>query len=379
MSDAELRDLVAKAIEAIDKEDARTHREVLTTLEGRVPCLEGQMPSRPWADFLVTEALIRYADQLPDWDRPLQLALDLVPDHPDVPAWLLDEYRPPAPPVGDPMTIPDGRLIVIDGRVIVGTVPPLSGLHVIQTVADGKWRSMLLRGQPFPREWFVVVPDKPEREVTDAYASWGAAGLSAAFGAWGQRPPGTDDSGLIADRSAPGVGIGLSTHGQQSLFGPVAAFWTADGSVQLSGPADGSDSGTRPVPFGSLFAGAALFDQPLSVWIGGGVLNTRISTFDGEQGIVLPHYLVGVSFRSRDPIGIDVMGGGGWGPWGAHFQARGGATLVDLGPAGLRLGARATWADATLLDFEPDDRPVIGRSSRWEGGLDLGISWGIAE
>ncbi|MCB9675581.1 MAG: hypothetical protein H6737_10720 [Alphaproteobacteria bacterium] len=378
MKEQELRDLVAQAVAAIDAEDDRAHRQVFETLEKRIPCLDGQMPSRPWADFLVTEALIRYADQLPDWQRPLKLALDLVPDHPDVPPWLLEEYLEPADPTGASQPVPSGQVVVVDGRVVVGDIPPLAGIHVVQTIRDGKWNSRLVKGQPFPPEW-LPKPDVPKVKVTDAYSSWGAAGLDLGLGRWGQRPPTDGADGLIDERSFPGAGIGVSTHGQQSIAGPVGVFWTVDGSLQSSALADANEAGRRMVPFGSGFAGVALFDQPISIWLGGGVGSTRISTFEGEKYIALGHYLAGVSFRSRDPIGIDVFGGGGWGPWGAHFQAKAGATVLDLGPVGLRIGARANLADATLVNYEPDDRPVIGRSSRWEGGIDVGMSWGVAE
>jgi len=377
MSVTELREIVGDAVAAIDQEDAAKHRGAQLALEERLPCLDEQLPSRAWADYLVTEAMIRHADELSDWQTPLQLALELVPGHPDVPGWMLDEYTEPDAPPGEPIPLPSGVVIAIDGRVVVGAIPPLAGLHVVQIVEGSKWKSMLLKGRPFPAEW-LASPEEPARPVTEALASWGSLGLTIGFGSWSQRPPGAVDPMILDAKSFPGASVGLAGHGQQQITGPVSVFWTLDGSLQSSPPSAGADSGKRMVPFGSGFAGAALFDQPLSIWLGGGALTTRISTFSGEEYIVLPHYLVGVSYRSAEPLALDVFVGGGWGPWGSHFQARTGATVVDLGPVGLRVGGHATFADATLLNFAAPGQPdLVGRATRWEGGIDLGISWGV--
>ncbi len=378
MSEAELRGLTREAVVAIDREDVQAHRAVLDTLEERVPCLEDAIPSRPWADFLVTEVLIRYADGTASWQVPLRTVDKLVPDHPDVPGWLRDEYTPPPDPPGEPLSIPSGALVVVDGRVQAGRVPPLTGLHVVQVFRDDEWKSVLTRNRSFPREWLAEKPRvEPRPEVTEAYASWGSIGLGGGFGAWSQRPTADTSSGLIQAADFPGTGLTVASHGQQVVFQPVGVFWSADLALQSSADSGSSDT-RRLVPFGSGFVGASLFDQPLSVLLGGGALTTRITTPE-EQVVVLPHYFAGISFRSAEPIGLDVMAGGGWGPWGAHAQGRAGATLVDLGPVGLRVGARGSYAVATLLDFEPENRPVIGRSRRWEGGLEVGISWGVAE
>ena len=45
------------------------------------------------------------------------------------------------------------------------------------------------------------------------------------------------------------------------------------------------------LPFGSAFAGASLFDKPISIWLGGGVLSTRIVAPDQFFDIVLIHPL----------------------------------------------------------------------------------------
>jgi hypothetical protein len=379
MTETELRALTRNAQTAIDEEDVAAHGKVLDTLEARIPCLVDAIPSRPWADFLVTEILVRYADETGDWQQPMRTVDKLVPDHPDVPGWLRDEYVVPPDPIGEPIPIPKGALVVVDGRVQAGKVPPLVGLHVVQVFRDDVWRSMLTRNRAFPRDWLEPDPAPvPRPEPTEARSSWGSLGIGGAFGTWSQRPETGSSSGLLDDRDFPGTGLVLATHGQQTLAQPVGVFWAADGALQSSAGSETGDS-RRFVPFGSGFVGASLFDQPLSVLLGGGAVTTRIVTADAEQTVVLPHYFAGLSFRSADPIGLDIMAGGGWGPWGAHAQARTGATFVDLGPVGLRVGARGSYAVATLLDFEPENRPVIGRSRRWEGGLEVGISWGVAE
>lgn len=382
-AEIDLREQVERAKAAIDAGDVAAHREALTAIEAGIPCLDGQLPSRLWAEFLVTEALIRYADEAPGWQAPLKLAMDLVPDL-AIPPHLMRDYFPPADPPGMPIEVPKGQLVVLDGRIVTGFIPPLAGMHVAQTVLDGTWHSRLVRGEPFPSEWLgttTPTPDPtpaPAPRPTRALSSWGSVGLTGGFGAWGQS---ARDDAQVVERSTSGTWLGASSHGVQGITRGGGLFWTVAGGAQDSAAAPDAARARRQVPLGSVFAGASLFDEPLSVWLGGGAATARL-TQSGSEGLDetllwVPQYLVGVSYRARDGLPLDLSAGGGWGPWGTHAQAHAGAALLDLGAMALRVGADGTFTQATLVDRNLPGQPAVGRASTWSGGLNLGVSWGV--
>lgn len=377
LDDDGLRAIVDRARAAIEDGDVAAHLRASEELEARIPCLVEQLPRRPWADFLVTVSLVKHLDQSPDWNLPLSVALELVPDHPDVPAFLLEEYAPPTTPPGDPVPIPPGTVLVLDGKVLLGEVPPLAGIHVVQTVADGSWRSLLLEHEPLPASFLHT--ETPERAPTDARPhpaspGWGTAQLTVGAATWSQVPEGDE----LDQRTERGPKLGASTVGQVVLTGPLGAFWRAGFDLALVK----SDASTRrPVPLGDLHTGLSL-GRSLGVWLGGGFTVLRLDAPDptNERPLLLPHYLLGLAGALDGPAAVDFAVGGGYAPgiggspfWGSHGFAR-----VGVGPKNARrlrprLGIEASIVRAALENRSTGSPLGLARSTRL--AVDLGVRW----
>ncbi|MCB9670341.1 MAG: hypothetical protein H6736_16445 [Alphaproteobacteria bacterium] len=380
-----LRDIVKRARSAIEEGDVAAHLKASDELESRVPCLVEQLPRRVWADYLVTATLVKHLDKAADWNQPLSVALDLVPDHPDVPRFLLDDYRPPSPPVGQARKIPAGVVFVLDGKVVLDKVPPLEGIHIVQTVRENVWHSMFLRDQPVPEDFFGAPEERPDpTDTPESTPSFGVASVSVGYGSWTQ-------DGLVArveDRAESGPAFGLSSHGQQGFAGPIGMFWKADMAFQVAGDPAGSKS--RPVPFGDAFLGLAL-TTPVAVWVGGGATTVRVQevTASGpvERPLLVPHYLLGAAFHTAGSVPLDAVLGGGWGPalsggsevggWGSHAFARFGVTPVLFGGPGLRVGLQADWSRSTLGDsiLPLSEREPLSTAHAWRTAIDVGVRW----
>ena len=173
--------------------------------------------------------------------------------------------------------------------------------------------------------------------------------------------------------------FGITTLGQLNLLRPLGVFWLADLQLQDSERAGlAADPGRGIVPFGKVFAGISLLDRPLSVWVGGGYTTVRVQEKENERPFGMGNYLVGLSFRSGGSIPIDAMGGGGVLPWAYHGTLTAGATIVDLGSVGLRVGAHGDFTRAHLGDATVPmaDRSRLARADRWTGGVDVSLAWG---
>lgn len=374
-SPAELRAVIGRAKAAIENGDPAAHVRASDELTAGVECLEAQLPSKEWADYLVTEALIKYSEKTPGWEKALKLALELVPDHPDVQDFILDDYLEPPAPSGEAKPIPKGMVVFIDGKIVTGQIPPLDGLHVVQVVENGAWKSKLLRGEPFPDHWLQVEPVEPpvpERK-TDQLASWGTVGLYGGFANWSQTRVSDDPS--IADRSASGPHFGIAGMGQLYFVKPMGVFVWADGSLQNAADPDGK---TRPAGFADGFLGLSFLDSPLALWVGGGVTTVRVQELDKERPFAMPHYLVGLSFRSGGGVPLDVTAGGGLMTWGWHVRAEAGATILPIGPAGLRVGGRFKLASAKLgnANLRISERDLLARGQQLTAGLFVGLAFG---
>lgn len=374
-SQAELRSTIGRAKAAIENGDPAAHVRASDALRDGIACLESQLPSNEWADFLVTEALIKYAEKAPGWEKALKLALELVPDHPDVQDFILEDYLEPAPAAGPSKPIPDGTVVFIDGKIVTRSIPPLDGLHVVQMVRDGRWQSRMLRNEPFPDHWLVVEqaeePVRQRRRV--GLASWGTVGLYGGFANWSQT--GVASVPSVTDRDESGAHFGIAGHGQLYFVRSLGVFAWADGSIQNAGNVDG---GTRPAGFADGFVGFSFLDSPLAVWAGGGVTTVRVQELDSERPFAMPHYLLGLSFRSEGSLPLDVTAGGGLLAWGWHARAEAGATILPLGPAGLRVGARFKYARARLgnANLKVSDRDALARGEQLTAGLFVGIAFG---
>lgn len=383
----ELRVVVGTALSAIDQGDPATHQRASEELVARIPCIQGQVPATEWADYLVTEALVRYLEKTPGWEKALKTALELSPNHPYIQDFILEDYLEPPDPPGEPVPIPPGHVVVIDGRILTGAVPPLDGLHVVQDLHEGKWRSKVLRGEAFPAEWLQPAaplddepkaprePRAPREPKVGGLATWGTVGLSGGLGNWSQSSTELDPS--VVERQTSGVAISLSSVGQLYFVRPLGVFWVADLQLQDSQSAS-ADPSRQFVPFGKVFGGISLLDKPISLWVGGGYTTVRVQEKGQERPFGMGNYLVGLSFRSQGPIPIDAMAGGGVLPWAYHGVLNAGATIIDLGPVGLRIGVQADFTRAHLgdADLPLGDRMRLARANRWTGGLVVGLAWG---
>jgi hypothetical protein len=387
-----LRTIVDDAKAAIATGDQQAHEDASKELERRIPCLAEQLSSRPWADYLVTYALVKHVAKDDDWNEPLSVALALVPDHPDVPAFVARDYLPPAEPTGTSRAIPEGVVVFLDGKVVLDDVPPLSGVHVLQAVVDGRWTSRLLIDEPVPDDFFPRrpppddPPPPPPRDPSDF--SWGTLGLAGGLGGWRQ----VSFDERVADRDERGAAFTVASHGQVG-FGSVHAglFWNADFALQTSSRADGTGA---LAPFGSGFVGAGVL-APVTLLAGVGLTSVRVEEekADGpsERPLLVPHYVVGLSARTAGDLPLDATVAGGFGPatssrgdgaprsgWGSHVLAQAGISPVDLGSVRLRFGLSARWGLATLGDQRQSlsDRPPLATARAWRAGVTVGLRWG---
>lgn len=236
LDEATVRDRVSNAKAAVDRDDlvgfAETRRALFTDLA----CLDIPLPVDAWARFLLDEAVVAYALAEP-WQPPLATALALDPDLPrgDLPEALRDWV--PAPPTaapGDPLA---SGAFLVDGQP-VESAPALTGVHVVQRLADGRWSTRVLRDEPFPADWRVEVAPvpvatAPVRRSRGSPAligvGLGVAAVGAAIGAgtWAARggvvDPGAGDRLVLANVagwSAAGLGVALGVVGLAAP-GPV--------------------------------------------------------------------------------------------------------------------------------------------------------------
>ena len=157
LPEAGLRDLVAEAKAAVDRDDLVSFAEARRNLFHDLPCLEGPLPVDAWARFLLDEAVVGYALG-EGWEAPLGTALTLT-DLPraELPQELRDWVAVPRPAVGAG-SLAEGAFL-LNGRLL-DSVPDLTGVHVVQRQEGGLWTTRVLRDTPFPDDWRApaVVP-----------------------------------------------------------------------------------------------------------------------------------------------------------------------------------------------------------------------------
>ncbi len=355
----EVRTMVRESSEAVDRDDALTHKRLWSELLARVPCLDAQLPKDAWATFLINEAIVRNATREPDWEGPLATALQILPDQSNVPDFLIQQFSPPPPPRSSGVEVPADAALFVDG-VLLREVPVLQGEHVVQLWRDRRWRSALVIGTTPPADW--LAPRAAEVvEVEVASTEWaptsrGAAGLLLGFGLSNQL---VDDPGtFLADSEQYSGMIGFATHGVAPLAAPGGVFWdlvlpAAAPNVRTNAVTGGFAFEPSPTLFPVLHGGAALVLEELHVGAGAGVI--RVQKVEGNERVALwlpqPHLTLGV-VKARGDFEV----GGGATPTAAHVLTRGGWLLSEPRALSWRLGFDAHLGSAFFVEEAPGDR-----------------------
>lgn len=208
---------------------ARTLEEAFAALHEEVTARTSPVSDEAWVPVLLDLTVARF--QLgQDWRAPRTAAAWARPDLP-VPVGpslaTLRDWTPPPP--ADSPPLPHGRSVWLDGRPR-DTLPALSGLHLVQGVRCGAWRSELVEG-PSARQvrgaWYADCPAPPWSSGHTALVAGGATlmavGLATSLTTF-----------LLAQGSADDIPTTLGgeplTRGQKSaLRGLNAGGWSAMG------------------------------------------------------------------------------------------------------------------------------------------------------
>ncbi|MEZ4320381.1 MAG: hypothetical protein R3F61_23070 [Myxococcota bacterium] len=207
---AELEALVQAASTAVGNDDVAGFRARYRELGKRVPCLEGPIPTKPWAEMLVLDAIVRFADGQ-EAGVPLGTARSIDPGV-EVPPFLAD-VAPIAPDGGEPIAA--GVELYVDG-VRAERLGPLQGDHVLQRSRGGRWESVL--GSSIPRSWSS---ESSARIPTTPADRWVIASIGPGFTWVSQKP---DEPGDYLPE-ASGVGAGAQVSGEARFaFEQAGAF-----------------------------------------------------------------------------------------------------------------------------------------------------------
>lgn len=338
LDEQDFRGLLLQLQAGIDRGDLELSKEVLSAVENRLPCLTFAPEPRRWADLLMGEAVVRFAEG-DDWEPVLTTALRIYPgvdrgvssQHP------LASWEPPPPdPPGQGGTVPDG--IYVDG-LPADELPPAGEVHLIQRT-DGRYWNTFRTGpsQALPAGWTDEEVEQPPRIV-----SWGVLGGGLGIASLGQTPTFQSDwTPTIAQgtRTAPA----LALHGQaQATIYSAFGFYTR-GSVWTWSQSPGIDAH---------IAGIGTWR---ALTVGAGVGTASVEVVQGpETPVLLDDQEVGES--------ID------------RFLPRYGLLMVHL-----RSGADTRWhAGATVGALGPTQRglfefhiaPSPDNSGRWRVGATL--------
>jgi hypothetical protein len=175
LTPAEFGSLVFAAQTAVEKADADLHRSLVLELQSRLPCLQFAPSHRQWANYLVLEALMEFI-QGGDWRGPCTAARTLWP----AVDLLVSERHPIAQcsASGDEPTMTEPAIAdaYVDG--VLTREVPRTGIHLVQYEHGGRWRTIVMRGEPVDQAvLFATFPDAPKWE-------WGAE-LGASVGVGG--------------------------------------------------------------------------------------------------------------------------------------------------------------------------------------------------
>ncbi|MCB9684210.1 MAG: hypothetical protein H6738_00330 [Alphaproteobacteria bacterium] len=350
---------VVRGFEAIDAEDVDAHAAVWKDLEAALPCLDGPLPSKPWAEFLVGLALVQNATG-ERWEPALGTALQVAPKlQADLPPPMASWTPPPPRPDGE--VLPTDAHFLLDGLPVTAR-PDLTGLHVLQREQGGVYETRVVRDGSFPTAWLASTNAPPEPVPRPASGSARAVvhGMVGVAGG---------GSGAVQSPSAPnahvpevddiGGVVALASHG--TLGGTFGAFWDLEAPLRFGGGPDVD-----------AFAGVSIGVGPLRVRAGGGVASAALQVDDAASLRLAPTPHVGLGlWLPAGPGVLDAVVAGGATPAAAHVLGRAG--LVVGGGAGAWLGAEGSWHTS---DWKEESGPLRLVSRRWQLGARVGFAWG---
>ena len=353
--------MLEEANEAIDDDDLVRHGQIYRKLQSSLPCLEEQLPSKLWAEFLVGLSLVEFAMGR-EWEVPLEVALGVYPTvqrsfgPPDI-----RNFIPTATSDEDNPALPTDATYYLDG-IRIEREPNIVGLHIVQQLKNGVWNTRLLQRQPFPEDWKVQFEEVVETPEDEGAAVVGSVSLLGGLGLAGQVTGAR--SVAIPEFSGTGALVGLGSYGVFDLGEPVGMFW--DASVPLQVP------GSMGFDF---FAGASILPLPVEIWVGGGVVAVTIEDTKSRRMLFVPQPHLGLGFEldlSPSKL-LDFDVGAGALAAGYHLRAHGAlVSVADGSKLGWQAGMDFMGAQAFLQE---GGGGVSATTSHWRFGLRGGLAF----
>jgi hypothetical protein len=331
--------MLEQANEAIDDDDLVRHGQIYRQMQASLPCLEEQLPSKLWAEFLVGLSLVEFAMGR-EWKIPLEVALRVYPTvqrsfgPPEI-----RNFVPTAQNTDDNPLLPTDSMYYFDG-VRIEREPNIVGLHIVQQLKNGVWNTRLLQRQPFPEDWRVQFEEVVEVPEDEGAAIVGAVSLLGGLGLSGQVTGGQSVS--IPEFSGTGALVGLGSYGIFDLGEPVGVFWDLSIPFQVPGSM-GVD----------VYAGASVLPLPVEIWVGGGVVAVTVEEANGKRLVFLPqpHLNIGFDVDLSESKLLDFDVGGGALGSGYHVRAHGGlVSVAEEATVGWQAGMDFTGAQAFLVE-----------------------------
>jgi len=358
--EGEFRAIVEASQKSIDQDDAYKHKQLMVEFIRMLPCLEIQLPKDAWAQFMVSEAIIRYTTGQ-DWRGALNTALGIWPDVPDVPAFILDEWGPEAPGAPLNVEIPEGTTLFLDG-VLVERPAALKGLHVVQRLRDGAWDSRLVEDGTWPEEWFdkEVQLDKDGNPIvvqttTEPLEAGPRAALGILIGV-GYESQEVDPSGTyLGNGSRTGPLGGLSFWGEIPVVSVLGFFADAKLPVQIPSIRTEAEQGgfeidTDPILLPDAYGGFAVVLPQFAVHFGGGITQLRVVEGEQPQTFTFPQPRIAVESVSET---ADFLVGGGYTPSATHVDIRATFQVGERNGRSWRVGPLFEAANAKFVEEKP--------------------------
>jgi hypothetical protein len=365
--EGEFRTMVEASQKAIDQDDAYKHKQLMVEFVRMLPCLDMQLPKDAWARFLVSESILRYTTE-EDWRGALNTALEIWPDVPGVPPFILEEWGPeaPAPPLND--TIPDGTTFFVDG-VLVDRAPELTGLHVIQRLVNGEWDSRMVENGTWPRAWFdarVVLDERGNPIDPSAQASGRgetrprmALGVLVGVGHESQsvEPAGT----YLGNGRRTGPVGGLALWGEIPVVSVVGLFADTKLPVQVPSVLSNDEQSrleldVAPAILADAYGGFAVVLPQFAVHVGGGITQLRVTEGDTSRTFTFPQPRLAVEAISPT---ADFLVGGGYTPSATHVDLRVTFQASERNGWSWRVGPLFEAANARFVE----QKPGLGREA----------------
>ncbi len=365
------RDLLLQLQAGIDRGDLDLSKEVVAAFETRIPCLTFAPEPRRWADLLVGEAIVRFAEGAP-WEPVMTTALRIYPAvdrgvssrHP------LASWEPPEP--SEPLDVVRASdNLWVDG-LRAEALPPAHEVHLVQRT-DGRFWNSIRTGpdQPLPPGWASAPVEQPDRVI-----SWGAFGLGMGIGSIDQQPGFASDwTPTIAAGTRTAPALAAHAQGQATFYSAFGVYarataWSWPESPGIGGHVAGIAT------WRVLTVGAGIGTASIEVIQGP---TTPVVVDDQEVGEshtrYLPRYGVGVvhlrgGTDTRWHLGL-ALGGSGTtqrGLFEAHFAPSEG------GNGRWRIGATLEWIRGTVEEQGRSQASVDVGSVR--SGLHIGRVFG---